>query len=146
MKRWAHFLCAPFLVFLVACGDSRTESEGQTTGASSENAGTAEGTQSSAGRAKNEEQRAMEGELGKFGHRLEALKAQAGKLGGRAKAELEGLIQEVEKKMAVAEKRLEEFKSASAEAWREAKSKTDSALKDLEESYDRAISRLKEST
>ena len=150
MRSLHRFLFLSFLLFLTACGDSQTGSENKESDLSSENVrpeyGAVEGTAASAGKQREEEQQAVESKLKEFGNRLDSLKGEAGKLGEKAKAELKGMIQELEKKMAVAEKRLEEFKSASADAWQEAEARTVAAMEELEESYSQVIARLKRST
>jgi hypothetical protein len=147
MRSPGHFLFLSFLLFLTACGDSQTGSESKTSDVLSENVspeyGSVEGTRDE---QRKGEQRVVEARLETFGDRLDALKLEAEQLGDQGKAEIGELIQALEKKMAVAEKRLEELKSASADTWQEAKARTASAVKDLEESYDQVIARLKQLT
>lgn len=150
MKSLGHLLFLSLFLFFAACGDRQTGTENRPSDLSSENVGpeygAVGGTGDYPGQQRKEEQQRVEADLEAFGDRLDALKLEAEQLEDQAKAEMGELIRELEKNMAVAEKRLDEFKSASADSWQEAKAKTATAVKDLEESYDRAISHLKEST
>ena len=78
-------------------------------------------------------------------NRIKDLKAQASKASEKAKAELNEMIKELDKKMAAAKQQLEKLKSVSAKAWEEAKSRTTAALDDWQKSYDRAVERIKKS-
>jgi F0F1-type ATP synthase membrane subunit b/b' len=78
-------------------------------------------------------------------NQIKDLKAQVAKASEKAKAELNEMIKELDKKMAAAKQQLGKLKSASARTWEEAKSRTTAALDDLQKTYDRAVERIKKS-
>ncbi len=150
MKKLAY-LVPVSLLFLNACGD-QAESKRQGTDIVAEDSGQGFKTVAAVSETgpsqeteRQEIQRKVEARLTELGNRIKELKARAEKEEDKAKAELNELIKELDKKMAGAKQQLEKFKSASAQAWEDAKSRTTTAVDDLEKSYDRAVKRIKKS-
>lgn len=71
---------------------------------------------------------------------IAALKIKASHEGREAKKEYDRQLPELEKKRAVAEKKFEELKNSSQEAWVDMKDGMNAALGDLETAYKRAAS------
>ena len=83
-----------------------------------------------------EYQKQTESKLKEFKQKLEELKVKAVELKEDSKVKFNREMKLVQKKKAVAERKLEKLKSASSKDWKKMKSEMDAALEDLNKRYD----------
>jgi predicted nucleic acid-binding Zn-ribbon protein len=87
-------------------------------------------------------QRKVQTELDEMKVRLRHLREQVKHTSGKARADLQNAIVELEKKIVLANKKLQDIHSATASSWEQAKSKTEAMMDDLRDSLTRARSYL----
>jgi len=80
---------------------------------------------------KQEYQKKMEAKLDEFDITIAQLKARAETATDEAKVKLDEQVQELQRKQEDARKKLDELKSAGADAWENLKSEMDAAIEDL---------------
>ncbi len=87
-------------------------------------------------------QRKVQTELDEMKVRLRHLREQVKHTSGKARADLQNAIVELEKKIDLANKKAQDIHSATASSWEQAKSKTEAMMDDLRDSLTRARSYL----
>ena len=87
-------------------------------------------------------QRKVQTELDEMQVRITQLRGQVKNASGKARADIQKTIVELEKKKDLAQKKAEEIHTATAASWEQVKSKTMAAVDDLRDSLNRAISHL----
>jgi Skp family chaperone for outer membrane proteins len=87
-------------------------------------------------------QRKIQTELDEMQGHITQLRAQVKHESGKARADIQKAIEELEKKKDLADKKMQDIQSATASSWEQAKSKTAAAVDDLRDSLNRALSRL----
>jgi uncharacterized protein YjbJ (UPF0337 family) len=87
-------------------------------------------------------QRKVQTELDEMQVRITQLRGKVKDASGKARADIEKSIVELEKKKDLAQKKVEDIHSATASSWEQVKSKTAAAVDDLRDSLNRTISRL----
>jgi hypothetical protein len=87
-------------------------------------------------------ERKVQTELDEMKVRLMQFREQVKHVSGKTKAELQKAIVELEKKMDLANKKLQDIHSAKAFSWEQVKSKATATMDDLRDSLSRAQSQL----
>jgi predicted nucleic acid-binding Zn-ribbon protein len=85
-------------------------------------------------------QRKVQTELDEMKVRLRHLREQVKHTSGKARADLQNAIVELEKKIVLANQKLQDIHSATASSWEQAKLKTEAMMDDLRDSLTRARS------
>jgi predicted nucleic acid-binding Zn-ribbon protein len=85
-------------------------------------------------------QRKVQIELDEMKVRLRDLREQVKHTSGKARADLQNAIVELEKKIVLANQKLQDIHSATASSWEQAKLKTEAMMDDLRDSLTRARS------
>ncbi len=80
--------------------------------------------------------------INEYKGKLKELEAKAKNLNEKAKAEAKEGMQELQKKMDVAEQKLKSLRSASGEAWEKLKAEVDSSLESVKETYKKIAARF----
>jgi len=78
--------------------------------------------------------------LDQLDRRISALKDQAGKAQGKAKADLDAQIAQLRDKESTARRKVAEVAAASENAWLSLRPAADAAIDDLQKAYERAVS------
>lgn len=91
---------------------------------------------------REEYQQKVEMKLNELVQGIATLQGKAERAGARGKAELNGMIAELQQKTETAQRHVEELKAAGTEAWEDLKVATEAAMKDLERGYERARARF----
>ncbi len=87
-------------------------------------------------------QRKVQTELDEMQVRITQLRGQVESASGKARADIQKAIGELEKKKDLANKKAEAIHSATAASWEQVKSKTAAAMDDLRDSLKQALSHL----
>lgn len=88
-------------------------------------------------------QKKAEAELSELGDRISELKKKSEAIRGEALQGLEAKFKDLKEKHKVAEKKLSELKSSTAQAWQDAKTGLDNAVGTLKRSYDDVLKNFK---
>lgn len=111
--------------------------------AAEENKKAANGTYADLQKEKQEFEYAMETKVANLNRELAVLKGKAEKATGKAKAEWQEQVVELDKDLTTAQDKLKEVKNATAENWKEVKSGVETAFDDLGKSFALAAERFK---
>ena len=87
-------------------------------------------------------QRRVQTELDEMQVHIAQLREQVKHESGKARADIQKAIKELERKSDLADKKLQDIHSATTSSWEQAKSKTAAAMDDLRDSLNRTLSHL----
>ncbi len=87
---------------------------------------------------------AVEGELEDMEDQIQGLRARSRAASGRARADLDKAVEDLERRKKAAAKKLAQLKSSKAQTWAKVKVGMTSAMKDLKVSYQRALGKTRE--
>jgi peptidoglycan hydrolase CwlO-like protein len=146
MKRLGFVLAAVFFLFSGVCAVNGSQEDLSLTKANfpEVNGGiiVAQAKDVSTKQEYEKYQKKIQNELKEYKKKMKQLQAKAKKLEDKAKAEAKEEMGDLQRKIKVAEHKLQSMKSVSGEAWEKMKSEVDSTMEDVKESYNKIAARF----